>query len=190
MGREMSDYSGDFIPNLQYQDFSKDALIRLLGEYSRVYVAMDGFYHTFLSEKFGIEEAGRHGTEMWLKAGGLSLRRLREVLKIGRNDVETFFKWLQMDPGFSSGVYERKFDIKDRNHGILTVTKCPTLEYFERKGDGRETTICQGEETDLFIGWPKLVNPAIQVACLRIPPRRSRDDIACQWEYKLPTSSC
>ena len=64
MNKEMSNYGGDFIPNLKYEDFSKDALIRMLGEYSRVYVAMDGFYHSFLSEKFGIEEAGRLGAEM------------------------------------------------------------------------------------------------------------------------------
>lgn len=189
MGREISDYSGEFIPNLQYEDFSKDALIRMLGEYSRVYVALDGFYHSFLTERFGLEEAGRLGAEMWLKAGRLSIRRLKEVLDIGGNDVETLFKWLQVDPAFSSGVYERSLELKDRNHGIITVTKCPSLEYFEKQGDGREVTICQGEETDLFIGWPKLVNPEIEVTCLKIPPRSSRDDIACQWEYKLPTSS-
>ena len=189
MGREMSDYTGDFIPDLKYEDFSKDALTRMLGEYSRVYVAIDGFYHSLLSEKFGIEEAGRFGTEMWIKAGRLALRRLREALDIRGNDVETLFKWLQVDPGFNGGVYERRFDLKDRNHGIITVTKCPTLEYFERQGDGREATICQGEEMDLFLGWPKLVNPAIEVTCLRIPPRRSKDDIACQWEYRLLTTS-
>ena len=190
MNGDLPDYSGSFFPDLQYQDFSKDVLIRLLGEYSRIYVAMDGFYHSFLTDKFGLEEAGRVGAEMWLKAGRLSLRRLREVLDIGGNDVETLFKWLQVDPAFSAGVYQRSLELKNRNHGIITVTKCPSLEYFERKGDGREVTICQGEETDLFIGWAKMVNPAIEVKCLKIPPRKSRDDVACQWEYRLPADTC
>ncbi len=74
---------------------------------------MDGFYHSYLTEKSGMEEAGRVGAQMWLKAGKLSLRRLREVLEIGGNDVETLFKWLQVAPAFSGGVYERTFGTSD-----------------------------------------------------------------------------
>jgi hypothetical protein len=31
----------------------------------------------------------------------------------------------------------------------------------------------------------KLFNPAIKVTCLKIPPRNSKDDIFCQFEYKI-----
>ena len=183
--KKLTDYSGEFIPNLRLQDFSKDVLVNLLAEYARAFVAMDGFYHTYLSQRFSIEEAGRVGVEIWQKASALTSRRLRKLLNIQGNDVEAMMKWLQVDPGLCSGVYDYTMDLRSKNHGVLTITKCPTLEYFERQGDGRESIICQGEETILFKSCAKLFNPAIECTCLKIPPRKSKEEIPCQWEYKL-----
>ena len=38
---ELSDYSGELKPDLKYEDFSKEALIRLLQEYGRIFLASD-----------------------------------------------------------------------------------------------------------------------------------------------------
>ena len=42
--RELTDYSGDFIPDVRFQDFSKDALVRLLVAAAHDYIGVDGIW--------------------------------------------------------------------------------------------------------------------------------------------------
>lgn len=48
---ELQDYSGEFRPNIKYQDFSEDALARLLTEYSRLSLALDAWWQDVVREK-------------------------------------------------------------------------------------------------------------------------------------------
>jgi hypothetical protein len=31
----------------------------------------------------------------------------------------------------------------------------------------------------------RFFNPKMKVTALKLPPRKSKDDVACQWEFKL-----
>jgi hypothetical protein len=42
-----------------------------------------------------------------------------------------------------------------------------------------------GIEELSIIEYAKYVNPDIKIVPLKLPPRKSKDDIACQWELKL-----
>jgi len=76
-------------------------------------------------------------------------------------------------------------ELKSPNHGVFTVTHCPALLALEREGEGREERICQQLELELFIMQAKFFNPEMQVRALKVPPRKSKDDVPCQWEFKL-----
>ena len=41
---ELKDYSGEWRPDVDFEDFSKDALVRLLKAYQRAFVGMSGGY--------------------------------------------------------------------------------------------------------------------------------------------------
>jgi hypothetical protein len=40
-------------------------------------------------------------------------------------------------------------------------------------------------ETRLFEIRAKAINPKMKVTPLKLPPRKSKDEIACQWEFRL-----
>jgi len=47
---DLVDYSGEFRPNIKYQDFSKEALARLLTQYARLGLALDGWWQNTVME--------------------------------------------------------------------------------------------------------------------------------------------
>jgi hypothetical protein len=57
---------------------------------------------------------------------------------------------------------------------------------MEKEGRGRETIVCQTMEVEAIKGYAKFFNPAIKVTPLKLPPRKSRDEVPhCQFEFSL-----
>ena len=54
---ERVDYSGEFDPDLKFEDFSKDTLIKLLGVCAKLYQTVDGYWYMSVKERAGNEEA-------------------------------------------------------------------------------------------------------------------------------------
>jgi hypothetical protein len=59
------------------------------------------------------------------------------------------------------------------------------LEALEREGEGREKTFCKDVEPVMFKMFVDCFDSQIEVNHLRVPPRENRDEIACQWEFRL-----
>lgn len=76
--------------------------------------------------------------------------------------------------------------MKDRNHGILTTTRCPALEKFEAEGNVvMQKHACE----DICVPGMQLtgecINPRMKCQSLKLPPRESKDEVACVWEFKI-----
>jgi len=184
--KDLDDYSGEFDPDLRLQDFSKDALIRLWEAGGRLYVGIIGFWYRLVRERFGEEAAIDFQNSIWRGGGGneLELRRVRDAMNIHGDTVADLFKHFQVDPG-AAGFIDFEYDLKDENHGILTATRCWALDYFERSGEtSYGEDICQLDVWG-FAEAAQIFNPMIKTTCLKLPPRKSKDDIACQWEFRL-----
>lgn len=186
---ELRDYSGDFIPDLKYQDFTKETMAALLTEAGRALVAMDGFWHTRVAEKLGGEEADAWGAWVW---GEMYPRhiipRIRKVLNITGNDVYSWAKYSQVDPATPIGVYDATWTILDRNHVIWTVNRCPALLHMLKEGKGREKFVCgpQGTEYYGITAYARAFNPAIKVTRIKGAPLQGPDDRPhCQWDVRL-----
>lgn len=184
---ELQDYSGDLVPNLRWQDFSKEALIRLLNESQRALIMMDGFWHTKVAEEFGIDKADAWGGEVWgTDYVKHMVPRIMKAMNISGNDVETYMKYLQVDPGLPLEMWDYRIDLKDKNHAVWTVDRCPSLLFMEREGKGREAVVCQQMEVEAIKGYARYFNPAIKVTPLKLPPRKGPDDLPhCQFEFRL-----
>jgi hypothetical protein len=107
-------------------------------------------------------------------------------MKIKGNDVATMMKAIQVSPW--GQAWDRIIDLKNKNYATLTTPLCPTLLALEKEGRGRERSICQvcgktnlGTQAQLF-------NQNIKVQPLKLPPRKSKDEIACRWEFTLEDS--
>ncbi|MDY7036019.1 MAG: DUF6125 family protein [Thermodesulfobacteriota bacterium] len=179
----LNDYSGEFVHGVGFKNFSKDALVGLLKTYAKLYAAVDGFWYLSIKERINDDEALACDMWVWEKAVKYELDRLTTLLKIKGNDVVSLMKALQISPWF--WVFKYEMDIKNNNHAILTVTDCPTLRALEKEGTGREEKICKIVEPMIFKKYSEYFNPNIEVQYLKIPPRKTKDEICCRWEFKL-----
>ena len=181
---ELQDYSGELKPDLKMHDFSKDALVRAWYAAAKLYIGLDGLWYTLIRERFGEQMALELDTELWKRAAHLEVRRVREAMNIWGDDVASVLKFLQVDPG-GGGILDLKCELKHRNDGILTVTRCRGLEYFERHGEtAAQKNACEVLDAEGFAQAAHFFNPNIKVTPLKLPPRKSQNEIACQWEFK------
>lgn len=183
---ELKDYSGDFVPNVRYEDFSKEFLAQLLVEYARCYIMADGLWYSAVRERFGTEAANAIDYDMWVnKFPPFETARVLSVLNLKRNDVADAMKFYQLAAMFPHGMFDYDIDLKNRDHALLTVKRCPALLRFERKEPEMIEPICQVMELASAKAYAKHINPSIVVTMPKMPPRKSPDEICCQFEFKL-----
>ena len=187
---ELSDYSGKFVPGIRFEDFSKDALLKLVKLYSKIYLGYMGMWNTVMRQHMSAEELAKYETEVYVKtARQFEAPGVANALNIKGNDVVTLIKLMQMIPdGSRQDMYDSTYDVKNNNHVILTIKTCPTLLFWERHGNTKAIDICcsvGGVEDITIVEYANFINPDIKVTALKVPPRKSKDEIACQWDIKL-----
>jgi len=180
---ELRDYSGAFDPHIGYADFSKDFLLELLTAYSDYVRKLDGLWYLAVMERLGNDEAFACDTSVWEKMQLVETKMTCRLFNIGGHDVAALMKAFQMSPWM--GVYEYSMELDSPNRGVVTITRCPTLLALEKEGLGREVEICQVLTPKLFTIQAEYFNPKMRVRGLKVPPRKSKDEVHCQWEFTL-----
>ena len=187
---DLKDYSGEYRSDVRFEDFSKEALIRLIKAYQITFIGNMGMWNTVNRERMSVEEAWNLDSEVYgRQVQRFELPLVCDAMNIRGNDVVTMLKYFQMCPdGAREGLYEFKQEILNNNHAILTFTRCPTLFYFEKKNSLKDIEcLCGpgGTEDRAFTAICNYFNPKMQCRALKIPPRESKDSICCQWEFKV-----
>ena len=182
---DLADYSGEFDPNLTLQDFSKEALIKLLIAAGRLYTGMDPLWVSAMRQKYGDRVAFDLDKEIWQTGTLADIHRTNKALNITGNDVAAVFKFLQFSPGFGV-LFDIEWDLKNKNHGIMTVTRCSGVTWWERNGDDTlQKFTCEEIEIPMFQRIAEYFNPNMKATALKLPPRNGSDDIACHWEFRI-----
>jgi len=183
--KELADYSGQFDPQLKLENFSKDALIRLLITASKLYTGVDPLWVAAMRKRFGDRVAFDYDKEIW-QAGTLSeVHRVTKALNIKGNDVAALFKYFQFSPGFGV-LFDIDWDLKNSSYGIMTVTRCSGVVWWERTKDyALQKFTCEEVEVPMFQRIAEYFNPSMKATPLKLPPRKGEDDIACRWEFKI-----
>lgn len=180
---ELKDYNGPFDPSFSHDKLSKETLLRLLKTYNEYMLRIDGFWYLAVMDKWGNDEAFDCDVKVWEKAQLWEMKRVSAVLNIRGSDVATLFKYIQVSPWMH--IYDAAMDLRNPNHGLLTINHCPTLISLEQEGTGREKLICQEMEPKIMGIQAHFFNPQIKVSALKVPPRTTYRDCCCQWEFKL-----
>ncbi len=181
---ELDDYSGPFNPDLTFADFSKDFLVRLMTayQYARVHLATAWF--DAIAERFGDIAANDCNLGATMRLAGRVNPRVAEMANVNLNTVLDSLKLLQLPLNSNIGfLFTAEYDIKNENHVIYTVRQCRPLLFYEREAPELIQSVCYGLEKQALQN--QLVNPKIKITPLKLPPRQSHDEIACQWEFKL-----
>lgn len=182
---ELKEYNVKWDPNLDFEDFSKEVLVKLLREYQTLLIALDGFYQTTITKRHSIDETMKCAEQVWAMYAALEVPRIREILNIEGDDVESYFKVQQFLPSSPNHVFPRKFELENPNLGTMTFLRCLNLEWMEKKAPERIVPTCQELEKPALEGYTRMVNPKIKVTGLKVPPRKSPDEVACKWEFRL-----
>ena len=155
-----------------------------------------------ITEKFGEQPAIELSARVWLgrptteRTGGgkasllgndngteRQVRVVREAFNIMGDDVESFFKQLQVDLTMAP-FCDVEYDLKDKNHGIYTVKRCTYLErLWEAGDDAMQKHVCEELDGLGFQLSAHQYNPKMQAISLKLPAKGSK--IACQWEFKI-----
>jgi hypothetical protein len=183
--RDLQDYAGPFDPNLRYEDFSKETLAKLVEEFAMALQILEGNWHRILRERFGDAATIEMDITQWVRSSPRYHRRISKLLNIQGSNMETIFKALQMDPAFSPGFFDIEWELVDANRGYFTVKNCGPLNAFEKEGRGYEAHICHDLEIPTFTATLHYYNPKAKITPIKLPPRRSEDDIACKWEITI-----
>ena len=124
--------------------------------------------------------------QMWLRCADLCNTRYAKIAKIPMKSAVDCLKALQLPLDNTMGaVYPDQGRGQEREPCVVTVVKCPSLEYYEKNAPERIVPMCQIVEPPLIDRYKVGMN--VQLLATKLPPRNSSDDIACQWEYKLET---
>ncbi|MFC1944116.1 hypothetical protein ACFLX5_01240 [Chloroflexota bacterium] len=182
---ELNDYSGPFNPSIQYEDFSKEMMVKLLKEYQRAYLIVLGEWHRVMRERFDEITTQECDISQWMLSGPLVSHFLSRALNIKVGDVESCFKALQLDPGFPMKLFDIEWELVNPNHGFITVNKCTALSQNEKAGTGYELPMCHVEEPPTFLKTALYHNPNMKFKPVKLPPRKNPDDIACKWEARI-----
>ena len=181
--KELTDYNGKFLPNLDLQDFSRETLVQLLSTYAKLHMGMDGFWYMSVMERHGKEEALACDMRVWDMMVKYEVKKLTETLKIQGNDPIALMKIMQVSPSFQHMKFTA--DIGNKNNIVMTVTYCLTLDALEKECRGRQQTTCAIVEPKLMQLYASLLNPKMRAESLTPLPRQNRDDICCRWLIKV-----
>ena len=181
--KELRDYSGEFLPELEFGDFDKDTLAEMVKLYGRLYAALDGFWYIAVKELVGSEEALAGDIRAWERAHKYEMAKITELLDIHGKDVTALMKAIQLTPWMQQTEFNIEFKSPDK--AVLTVNRCPTLDSLEREGEGRENMVCRVAVLKLFQSYAAYFSPDITVEGTILPPRENMDGVCCQWEFNL-----
>ncbi len=183
---ELNDLSGPFKPDLRFEDFSKEFLLKLMNIWEFAWVHLQAQAHAVMKERFGFEAANEALLEILKRMSDRVNPRYAKLGNIQLNTVVDSLKCLQLPLDNNiGGLYPAEFDIKDPNHVIMTITQCRSLLFCEREAPELIEPQCHVMEQPMISRY--LINPKIRVTPLKLPPRNSPDEIACQWEFTLET---
>jgi hypothetical protein len=135
---EMDDYSGEYKPDFQFSDLSKEALVKLIENYQRIFQGLCVVAVEVMQKELG-KDAGQR---MFNKIYGREMEQfavplVRESLNIKGNDVISMFKYFQTAPDGcrGGGMYDFDYEVKNDNDVTYIGKFCQNARYYEKHGD-------------------------------------------------------
>jgi len=184
MAQELNDLSGPFNPDLTFADLSKEFLLKIMEVWQFAWIHLATAFYDATRQRFGIDAANEVQLEAWERVGATVNPRYAKIGNIQLNTVVDSLKALQLPLDNTMGnLYKTQFNIINENHVIITIPQCRSLLYYERQAPEMIDWFCHVLEKKAMEKY--LVNPRIKVTPLKLPPRKSPEEISCQWEFKI-----
>ena len=186
--KELADYSGPFRPDLKLTDFSKEALIKLIKFGGIIYGAVERCWYEAVAKRYGEGVADECRHEAWFRKGGagdVENSQAQMLMNYKGDDIGTALKINQLLPAMATNM-DLRFEKKGENHYVMSCYQCIVPESAAAHGKPEAgQKICEDLEAFGFQWSAKKYNPKIKVKALKFPPRKSKDEPHCVWEYTM-----
>jgi hypothetical protein len=184
MAQEIEDLSGPFDPNLTHRDLSKEFLLKIMEVWQFAWIHMATAFYDATRKRYGMDVANEIQLEAWQTVGEKVNPRYPKIANIEMKTVLDSLKAAQLPLDNTMGnLYKAQYDIKNENHVIMTLPQCRSLLYYEREAPEMIDFFCHVLEERMMKKY--FINPKLKVTPLKLPPRNSKDEIACQWELTI-----
>ena len=183
--KELDDLSGPFNPNLTHADLSKEFLLKIMNIWQYAWITLSGKWYDEVRNRWGFEAANECELAAWVAMGKKVNPRYAKMANIQLNTVLDSMKALQLplDNIMRGGLFDGTFDIKGPNEVHVTFKRCVSLEGLERNWPERIPPLCHVLEKIMIEVYAN--NPRFEAVPLKLPPRKSQDEIACEWIFRL-----
>lgn len=175
----LHDYTDNFRPNLDWNQFSEATRLEGLKLYRKMFLPLDGYWYQAVKERFGNEAAMECDLWVWKNFMRYELKHITTIFKIDGHNVEAFFKATQLMAW--SGNMRVNFELRNCNNGVMRVTQCPALEALLREGRGGERDYCRLVEQRKMDFQTAFFNPRMKATPMRVPPETLGSGICCEW---------
>jgi len=188
---EMKDYSGEFKPDFQFSDLSKETLIKLIENYQRIFQGVCVLAVQVAQEEMGKDAGQRQFNEVYRRLmPRFAIPLVRDALNIRDNDVISMFKYFQVAPDGcrGGGMYDFDFEVRNKNDVSYTGNYCQNASFYEKRGDldGMQRLCASGPgsfENSAYEAICKTFNPKMKMESPLLPPRANKTGPFCQWRF-------
>ncbi len=165
------------------EDLSREDLIKHLKLMAELTLVADGLWFLAAEEALDFDQALEMDLQVWSRYAPLAIKRLRKHFPLNATGLEGLKEIMLHDPFWWTMSMEIVEETPEQF--IVEVRDCPSLMAMERMG--REQLTCEPVETAYFEALVEVVDPRIKVKALKLPPRKSPDDVCCRWSFSLYT---
>ena len=167
----------------------QETLVELARAFCQLYPTLDGLWYLAVQEKHGNAEAFDLDLDVWKKLPRHEAKTMARALDVapGTADLASITRLLLAMP-FNMAMKHR-LEVVDANTCIITFADCPSVRAMEKEGKGREQVICEQVGAPAIMSYPKYLELPVEIAPLRLPPRRPGDDTCCQWRVTVSTQA-
>jgi hypothetical protein len=164
-----------------FDDFSHEKLMALLKFYVRDFATVDGLWFLAVEDKFGLEPAVKLDEKVWGGLGSRDAKRLKEILNLREEDLETFIEIFKLTP--SNYLYKPEIRKTSDSSVIIKFPECTSQIARVKAGKGEFP--CKTVAFAYYKTFAQNINPKIKIKCLTAPPDPHPKEYWCEWEFTL-----
>lgn len=161
--------------------FSKDELIKLIENYAKNWLAMDGVWFQSVEQKSGMDAAMFHDLEVWRSFTVIEAKRIKEFLRLNEQPgLDGLAQALQLR--FYANINEAEIE-RTEDRLVYTMTQCRVQTARARKGLPFHP--CKAVGVIEYGDFAKTIDSRIHCRCLSCYPEVTDDSCCCKWEFTL-----
>lgn len=172
---------GTIVGKTELDRLSRDELLRLIGIYSKNWLAMDGVWFQSVERKLGMDEAMFHDAEAWRRFTVIEARRIKEFLALPeRAGVDGLARALQLR--FYANINDDRIET-DGNVLVYTAVDCRVQTARGRKGLPFHP--CKRVGLIEYSLFAQTIDPRFTCTCVSCHPDVTDTTCACKWRFEL-----